>query len=423
MRIFVSYRRSDTPDVSGRIYDALADHFGADTVFKDVDDIPLGVNFARYLEDKVQQCSVMLIVIGSNWLNVTDERGERRLEQVGDFVRIEVRNALSRDIPIVPLLVQEAVMPQESELPAELAMLSLYNGMRIRPDPDFHRDMERLVAQIEGYVRAESAAEVSARDVPSLSQPDREGKAAESRAERAPTPGAAAGDQAGPEPGSGRHTRVPPKWVELFDRLAVRPGVLASAWMLVNTLAAVLLWCTFLSLEMGVLGVVVGALGGVIQWLILRRQARVPVQWTLVNVVGWAGAAIGVYATTLTLFKGEGAEGGSFLSGIVRQDMYQIDFIHRRLFWAGIAVGVMVSVAQWLLLRKRVYGADLWLVVSVVGWSVGGGLTAALDWRWGELLGTYVLRWPWYGAIAGAVSGALSGSVLGLLLRRPVVGQ
>jgi formylglycine-generating enzyme required for sulfatase activity len=154
MKVFISYRRSDTPDVSGRIYDELAGHFGDQTVFKDVDDIPLGVNFASFLNDVVQQSGVMLIVIGSNWLEVTDERGGRRLDQPDDFVRIEVAAALERGIPIVPLLVQGASMPRQSELPDELAALSLYNGTQIRPDPDFHWDMGRLIRQLDPYVAA-----------------------------------------------------------------------------------------------------------------------------------------------------------------------------------------------------------------------------------------------------------------------------
>jgi tetratricopeptide (TPR) repeat protein len=152
MNIFISYRRSDTPDVSGRIYDELARHFGADAVFKDVDDIPFGVNFSQYLNDTIQQSSVMLIVIGRNWLDVTDERGRRRLDQPEDFVRVEVKAALERGIPIVPLLVQGASMPQQGELPADLAPLSLYNGTQIRPDPDFHTDMGRLIRQLEPHV-------------------------------------------------------------------------------------------------------------------------------------------------------------------------------------------------------------------------------------------------------------------------------
>ena len=43
--IFISYRRSDSQDVTGRIYDRLLGKFTQKQVFKDVDNIPLGVSF------------------------------------------------------------------------------------------------------------------------------------------------------------------------------------------------------------------------------------------------------------------------------------------------------------------------------------------------------------------------------------------
>lgn len=112
-RIFMSYRRGDSADVSGRIYDRLAEHFGAEAVFKDVDDIPFGVDFKTYLNDMVSECAVELVVIGPRWLDISNERGERRLDDPTDFVRIEVEAALKRDIPVVPLLVSGAFMFKE----------------------------------------------------------------------------------------------------------------------------------------------------------------------------------------------------------------------------------------------------------------------------------------------------------------------
>ena len=63
-KIFISYRRADSADVCGRIYDGLAQHFGAKAVFKDVDDIPFGTDFPSHLETILAQCAVELVVIG-----------------------------------------------------------------------------------------------------------------------------------------------------------------------------------------------------------------------------------------------------------------------------------------------------------------------------------------------------------------------
>jgi hypothetical protein len=145
--IFVSYRREDSPDTAGRIYDRLVQQFGSEAIFKDVDSIPLGVDFKQYLEKQVQQCNVLLAVIGKSWLK--KRTGKRRLDDPRDFVRIELASALQRDIPVIPLMVNKARMPSESDLPEDLRGLVFRNFIQIRPDPDFHNDMNRLIKELE----------------------------------------------------------------------------------------------------------------------------------------------------------------------------------------------------------------------------------------------------------------------------------
>jgi hypothetical protein len=72
--IFISYRRQDTSDVAGRLYDRLTDRFGEDQVFMDVDTIELGVDFAEVITRAVGTCQVLLAVIGLQWLTATEAR-------------------------------------------------------------------------------------------------------------------------------------------------------------------------------------------------------------------------------------------------------------------------------------------------------------------------------------------------------------
>lgn len=152
-KIFISYRRSDSADVSGRIYDRLVNRFGKNLVFKDVDSIPLGLDFKEYLDKKVGECEVLLAIIGDHWLNASDGSGARRLDDASDFVRIEIESALDRNIPVIPLLVRNATMPREESLPYSLRKLVFRNGIPIRSDPDFHRDMDRLIKALENLVQ------------------------------------------------------------------------------------------------------------------------------------------------------------------------------------------------------------------------------------------------------------------------------
>jgi hypothetical protein len=109
--IFVSYRRLDSADITGRIYDRLVQHFGKASIFKDVDSIPLGIDFRKHLQNSVGQCSVLLAIIGKNWLAAAD-KGKPRLNDAKDHLRIELETALQRDIPIIPVLVQGATVPE-----------------------------------------------------------------------------------------------------------------------------------------------------------------------------------------------------------------------------------------------------------------------------------------------------------------------
>jgi len=150
--LFISYRRSDSADIVGRIYDSLVSVFGRDPIFKDVDSIPLGVDFQQYLDQKVSECNVLLAVIGDDWLDSRDPQGRRRIDDPEDFVRIEIQSALERNIPVIPLLVRGAQMPAENSLPPALQKLVYKNGMPVRPDPDFHHDIDRLIAALDEYI-------------------------------------------------------------------------------------------------------------------------------------------------------------------------------------------------------------------------------------------------------------------------------
>jgi len=154
-RIFVSYRRSDSADIAGRIYDRLVGKYGRDPVFKDVDSIPPGYDFKEYLAKKVSECDVLLAIIGDGWLDARDSEGNRRLENPSDFVRIEIQSALERGIPVIPLLVRDIHMPKAESVPDSLRELVYRNAIAIRADPDFHRDMDRLIAYLEKYLKKE----------------------------------------------------------------------------------------------------------------------------------------------------------------------------------------------------------------------------------------------------------------------------
>jgi TIR domain len=151
--IFVSYRRQESSHLAGRLYDRLADRFGEDQVFIDVDTIEPGVDFAEEINRAVAACQVLLAVIGSTWLTATDERGRRRLDDPDDIVRLEIEAALVRNVRVIPILVEGAVMPGRQDLPESLAGLARRQAVPIRHE-SFRSDVGRLVTAVERVLAA-----------------------------------------------------------------------------------------------------------------------------------------------------------------------------------------------------------------------------------------------------------------------------
>src|SRR5262249_885340 len=117
--------------------------------FKDLEAIPLGADFRRILQEAVGRCDVLLAVIGERWLDRSEESGEARLHDSNDFVRLELEGALTRGIPVIPLLADGAKIPLPKNLPPSLQELAYRQGAVVRPDPDFHRDMDRIILALE----------------------------------------------------------------------------------------------------------------------------------------------------------------------------------------------------------------------------------------------------------------------------------
>jgi hypothetical protein len=143
-RIFLCYRRQDTQWAARSIYDKLSEKYD---VFRDIDSTPAGVKYSTWIESRVGQCDVMIVLIGGEWLSV-DDAGRRRLDLPKDWVRQEIEAALKRDVPVIPVLVQGAPMPSDEELPSSIADLTMFNAAEIT-DSRWNYDLERLLNAIE----------------------------------------------------------------------------------------------------------------------------------------------------------------------------------------------------------------------------------------------------------------------------------
>ena len=128
---FISYRRQDSAGYSRALYNELAQHFDAAQIFMDVDDIPLGTDFVQILKRNLQDCKVMLVIIGPQWLDIRGSNGQRRLDNPDDFVLLEIASALENNFNIIPVLVNGAPMPAEADLPDILKPLSRRQALEL----------------------------------------------------------------------------------------------------------------------------------------------------------------------------------------------------------------------------------------------------------------------------------------------------
>ncbi len=150
-RIFINYRRQDSEGYVGRLFDHLIQHFDRNDVFMDVDNIKPGSDFVTQLEEAVALCDVFIAVIGPQWLTITDEQGQRRLDQWDDFVRLEVESALKQNKLVIPVLVGQARMPAPHQLPEELVLLARRNAVELSHQR-FAYDVQKLVEAIRGAI-------------------------------------------------------------------------------------------------------------------------------------------------------------------------------------------------------------------------------------------------------------------------------
>jgi outer membrane protein assembly factor BamB len=153
--IFLSYRREETGHVAGRLADHLIARFGEHEVFMDVDSIPPGVDFVDLIQRAVQRCDVLLVLIGREWASIADEDGQRRLDNPDDFVVLEVRAALDRGIPVVPVLVDGARPPRPEDLPESLRPLVRRNAVRVGVE-SFRSDVDRMIEQLADVVQGDA---------------------------------------------------------------------------------------------------------------------------------------------------------------------------------------------------------------------------------------------------------------------------
>ena len=149
-RIFISYRREDALPHVNALFGPLRSRFGVDRIFKDTDNIAPGQDFLKVIQSQLNSCSVLLAVIGTQWLTVLKPKSNlRRLDDPNDYLRMELATALKNEnIRVIPILVGQGTMPAAEDLPSDLTELSRRNEFELR-DSRWEWDVKLLIEKIE----------------------------------------------------------------------------------------------------------------------------------------------------------------------------------------------------------------------------------------------------------------------------------
>jgi hypothetical protein len=147
-KISISYRRADSEAMTGRIFDRLIGHFGKDAIFRDIDDIPPGIDFRVHINEVLRKTHILLAIVGPSWLGASSG-GLERIQEESDPVRVEVETALRRRVPIIPVLIGATRMPSSEQLPPSLKDFSFRNAVKVDTGQDFDYHMDRLIRSMD----------------------------------------------------------------------------------------------------------------------------------------------------------------------------------------------------------------------------------------------------------------------------------
>jgi hypothetical protein len=144
--IFISYRRRDASTVARWLGETLEQNFGNGSVFVDTDAIEIGDQWPERIGIALKKASALIVLIGADWLRSHDDFGRRRLDNPKDWVRKEIIYALNNRLPIFPLLVSNAQLPERGGLPKPLRPLLNHQSFNLRIE-QWEADIPQLLTK------------------------------------------------------------------------------------------------------------------------------------------------------------------------------------------------------------------------------------------------------------------------------------
>ena len=154
-KIAISYRRADSEAMTGRIFDRLIAHYGKEAIFRDIDDIPPGIDFRVHINQTLLKTHILLAIVGPQWVGMSSDGSADRIQEETDPVRVEVETALRRRVPLIPVLIGVTKMPSSDQLPPGLKDFAFRNAVKVDTGQDFDYHMDRLIRSMDAILEQE----------------------------------------------------------------------------------------------------------------------------------------------------------------------------------------------------------------------------------------------------------------------------
>jgi TIR domain len=165
--VFINYRTGDGEWPAAFLDDKFKRRYGHDRVFRDATSLGPGRDFRAELQRRLERCTVLIVIIGPNWLTARDEAGRRRLDNSSDYVRMEIAESLNRKIRVLPVTLNDVRLPLRDELPAEIVDLAQRQSRVFRSryyQADFQEIVSIIDEEIPKATENQDAENPSARD-------------------------------------------------------------------------------------------------------------------------------------------------------------------------------------------------------------------------------------------------------------------
>jgi len=162
--IFISYKRDDTSRQAERIYRDLGAHYSSEAVFYDLATVRPGADFVGQADSAIRNSNALLLLIGPKYFDDSPPQRRRRKREGPQYAYDEIRAAIDRDIPVVPILVDDAELPSADDWPIDLRVICQRSAVRL-DEASWDRGITQLASALDRSLKTPESERLNDYDI------------------------------------------------------------------------------------------------------------------------------------------------------------------------------------------------------------------------------------------------------------------